>query len=81
MVCPSLSGYQRYGAQGSDWGTSISASLARQDPDHVVGIHLTPPLAAPDPTTFDDLTEAERSALASLADGEANSGYAKEHAT
>ena len=55
----------RYGAQGSDWGTSISASIGQQDPDHVVGIHLTPPLAPPAPATFHDLTEAERSALAS----------------
>jgi epoxide hydrolase len=59
-------GYTRYGAQGSDWGTSISTLLARRDRDHVAGIHLTPPLAPPDPATFDDLTAAERAALASL---------------
>jgi pimeloyl-ACP methyl ester carboxylesterase len=41
-------GYARYGAQGSDWGTSISAGLGQQDPAHVAGIHLMPPLA---PTT------------------------------
>jgi pimeloyl-ACP methyl ester carboxylesterase len=41
-------GYDRYGAQGSDWGTSISTSLAQQDPGHVAGIHLVPPLAPPD---------------------------------
>ena len=75
-------GYERYGAQGSDWGTSISASIGRQDPDHVAGIHLTPPLAAPDPETFDDLTDAERAALASLEYGdEWDSGYSKEHET
>jgi pimeloyl-ACP methyl ester carboxylesterase len=75
-------GYERYGAQGSDWGTSISASIGQQDPDHVAGIHLTPPLAAPDPDTFDDLTERERAALASLEYGEErDSGYAKEHET
>jgi pimeloyl-ACP methyl ester carboxylesterase len=75
-------GYERYGAQGSDWGTSISASIGQQDPDHVAGIHLTPPLAAPDPETFDDLTDAERAALASLEYGdEWDSGYSKEHET
>lgn len=42
-------GYTRYGAQGGDWGTSISTLLARHDPEHVAGIHLTPPLAPPDP--------------------------------
>jgi hypothetical protein len=30
-----LLGYSRYGAQGTDWGTSVSASLAQQDPEHV----------------------------------------------
>jgi pimeloyl-ACP methyl ester carboxylesterase len=38
-------GYARYGAQGSDWGTSVSASLAQQDLEHVAGVHLMPPLA------------------------------------
>jgi epoxide hydrolase len=75
-------GYERYGAQGSDWGTSISASLGQQDPDHVAGIHLTPPLAPPDPATFDDLTEREQAALASLEhSAEWDSGYSREHAT
>jgi epoxide hydrolase len=40
-------GYERYGAQGSDWGTSVSASLGQQDPQRVAGIHLMPPLAPP----------------------------------
>jgi epoxide hydrolase len=75
-------GYERYGAQGSDWGTSISASIGQKDPDHVAGIHLTPPLAPPDPATFDDLTDGERAALASLERAaEWDSGYSKEHAT
>ena len=75
-------GYERYGAQGSDWGTSISAFIGQQDPRHVVGIHLTPPLAPPDPATFDDLTELERAALASLEHAaEWDSGYSREQAT
>jgi pimeloyl-ACP methyl ester carboxylesterase len=75
-------GYERYGAQGSDWGTSISALIARQDPVHVAGIHLTPPLAPPDPATFDDLSERERAALASLEHArEWESGYSQEHGT
>jgi pimeloyl-ACP methyl ester carboxylesterase len=75
-------GYARYGAQGSDWGTSISALVGQRDPGHVVGIHLTPPLAPPDPATFDDLTDAEHAALASLEYGdEWDSGYSKEHET
>jgi epoxide hydrolase len=75
-------GYERYGAQGGDWGTSITTSIGQQDPDHVTGIHLTPPLAPPDPSTFDDLTEGERSALAALElSREWDSGYSQEHST
>lgn len=33
-------GYQRYGAQGGDWGASISAWLGRNDAEHCAGIHL-----------------------------------------
>jgi pimeloyl-ACP methyl ester carboxylesterase len=75
-------GYQRYGAQGSDWGTSISTVMAKQNPAHLAGIHLTPPLAPPDPTTLDDLTERARAALASIEhSAEWDSGYSREHAT
>ncbi|MGZ8585339.1 MAG: epoxide hydrolase family protein [Actinomycetota bacterium] len=75
-------GYGRYGAQGSDWGTSVSALLGQRDRPHVVGIHLAPPLAPPDAETFGDLTERERSALVSLEyAAEWDSGYSREHAT
>ena len=75
-------GYDRYGAQGSDWGTSVSTCLGRQHSEHVVGIHLVPPLAPPDPATLDDLTDAERAALAALEHAaEWDSGYSREHAT
>jgi pimeloyl-ACP methyl ester carboxylesterase len=75
-------GYERYGAAGSDWGTSISANIGRQDAEHVAGIHLIPPLAPPDPATFDDLTDAEQRALDSLEHSRQwDSGYSEEHAT
>ncbi|MBO0771898.1 MAG: alpha/beta fold hydrolase [Actinobacteria bacterium] len=75
-------GYSRYGAQGSDWGTSVSASIGQQDPGHVAGIHLAPPLAPPDPATFGDLTERERAALAAIEhSAEWDSGYSAEQGT
>jgi epoxide hydrolase len=75
-------GYSRYGAVGSDWGTSVSTALGQRDRAHVAGIHLIPPLAGPDPATFGDLTEAERGAMASLEhSAEWDSGYSTEHAT
>ena len=75
-------GYVRYGAAGSDWGTTITASIGLQDPRHVAGIHLVPPLAAPDSATLDALTDAERDALADLdAARAAGSGYTEQQAT
>jgi epoxide hydrolase len=75
-------GYERYGAQGSDWGTSVSALIGGRHREHVLGIHLMPPLAPPDPDTFDDLTDSERAALADLERAaEWESGYSKEHST
>ena len=33
-------GYERFGAQGGDWGSAISTSLGLDHPKRVVGIHL-----------------------------------------
>ncbi|WP_433334707.1 epoxide hydrolase family protein [Spirillospora sp. CA-294931] len=75
-------GYGRFGAHGSDWGTSVSTSMAQQDPARVAGIHLSPPIAAPDPATFDDLTAAERAALADLKRAaEWEDGYSAQQST
>ena len=59
-------GYRRYGAAGSDWGTSVSTLLGsarsgarRRNPPHSA-------TGRPDPATFDDLTPAERASLADL---------------
>ncbi|GIF72652.1 epoxide hydrolase family protein [Asanoa siamensis] len=71
-------GYDRFIAQGSDWGTSVSTSLALQVPERLIGLHLVPPLVAP---TDDDPTPAEAAALADLAVRAADSGYSVVHAT
>lgn len=75
-------GYSSFGAQGSDWGTSVSTCIGQREPEHVVALHLVPPLAPPDPATFDDLSDRERSALDSLErSAAAESGYSNQHAT
>jgi len=33
-------GYDRYGAQGGDWGSGISRLLAAAAPEHVIGVHI-----------------------------------------
>jgi len=39
LMCDVL-GYQRFAAQGGDWGSFVSAYLALTQPQHVVGIHI-----------------------------------------
>lgn len=34
-------GYDRYVAQGGDWGSAISSALAAHDPEHCAAIHIT----------------------------------------
>ena len=41
-------GYDRYGAQGGDWGSVISANMADLHPEEVIGLHLNY-LALPPP--------------------------------
>jgi pimeloyl-ACP methyl ester carboxylesterase len=74
-------GYKHFLAQGHDWGTSVTTALAQRHPSRLLGIHLVPPLVAPDPSTFGDLTDAERAALADLDSGSAGDGYSLEQST
>ena len=36
-------GYDRFGAQGGDWGASVTARLGHAHADHLVGVHLSLP--------------------------------------
>lgn len=75
-------GYTRYGAQGGDWGSAVSSSLALADPDHVAGIHLNMVIARPGPGDLDDLTEAEQAAIAAMEHYQrSDSGYATQQST
>ena len=74
-------GYPQFLAAGSDWGTSISTSIALQRPERLIGVHLIPPLVAPD-RNAPDLTDAERESLADLDERiRTGSGYSAVHAT
>jgi epoxide hydrolase len=75
-------GYSEFAAQGSDWGTSVATCIGQEAPERVVGLHLMPPLAPLDPSTFEDLSERERSALDSLRrSAQADAGYSTQQAT
>ncbi len=73
-------GYDRYGAQGGDWGAAVSTQIGRNR-GHCAAIHITMPIGLP-PTDLTDPTPAERDALAALAHYQRwDSGYSKQQQT
>ncbi len=75
-------GYDRFLAQGGDWGSMITTCIGIQNPDHCMGIHLNMPLALPDPETMDSLTETEMSALGAFDHYQKHEGgYSKQQST
>jgi len=72
-------GYDRYAAQGGDWGSAIATQLALHDAAHMVGVHLNL-LLVPLPRDLDreHLTAPERAALDARARyRDDDSGYSK----
>jgi pimeloyl-ACP methyl ester carboxylesterase len=77
-------GYTRYVAQGGDWGTAISAAMARQAPEGLLGIHVNFAQMVPldvlghvrngDPAPS-DLSDAERRAYEQVAFATYHRGY------
>lgn len=75
-------GYDRYVAQGGDWGSMITQNIALTETAHCAGIHINMPIVAPDPDTMDSLTPQEQSALEGMTFySEWDSGYSKQQST
>ncbi|MFL6140520.1 MAG: epoxide hydrolase family protein [Labedaea sp.] len=61
-------GYERYVAQGGDWGMLVSAELGLADPRRVVGVHINTLVTMPSrPAELADLSESDTERLARLA--------------
>ena len=75
-------GYDRYGAQGGDWGAAVTTQIGRNR-GHCVGIHLNMPMARPAAGSGGgDLTEDEQHALAAFAEHQKwGTGYSKQQST
>lgn len=75
-------GYDRYVAQGGDWGAMITQNMGMTETTHCAGIHINMPIVAPDPETMDSLTPQEQSALEGMTFySEWDSGYSKQQST
>jgi pimeloyl-ACP methyl ester carboxylesterase len=74
-------GYDRYGAQGGDWGSAVTSAIGGLDPEHCAGIHVTLAMGL-SPKVDGEPTEQEQRAL----DGakfyrDWDSGYSKQQST
>jgi microsomal epoxide hydrolase len=69
-------GYDRYGAQGGDWGSVVTANVADLFPDEVAGLHLNfVTVGRPDRPDI-ELTAEEQQAMTALAEwGRTGTGY------
>ncbi len=75
-------GYERYVAQGGDWGAAVTTMIGITDTEHCSAIHLNMPIVQVDPETMDNLTELEQKAMAGMKHyRDWDSGYSKEQST
>ena len=61
-------GFERYGAQGGDWGAFVTSRLGYEFPQHLIGIHLNLLAVRRDPKMLENPTAEERAYLAELAE-------------
>jgi pimeloyl-ACP methyl ester carboxylesterase len=66
-------GYERYGAQGGDWGSGISRELGLIDAEHVIGVHVNYLVTFPsgDPGELGESDQERLRKLEAFAGGEA----------
>jgi pimeloyl-ACP methyl ester carboxylesterase len=74
-------GYDRYFAQGGDWGSAVTRSIGALDPEHCTAIHITLAMGSR-PRLGGEPTTEEKRAVAGLEHYQAwDSGYSKQQAT
>jgi pimeloyl-ACP methyl ester carboxylesterase len=74
-------GYDRYGAQGGDWGAAVTTQIGRNK-GHCAAIHLNMPLGRPPKGATENPTAEDKRALDSLAHyRQWDSGYSKQQST
>ncbi len=75
-------GYDRYVAQGGDWGAAVTTAIGSRDATHCAGLHTNMPIVRPTGELLENLTEGERDALAGREFYQRwDSGYSKQQST
>lgn len=75
-------GYDRWVAQGGDWGAAVTTAIGEQAPQGCLGIHINMPIGRPGPDDLANPSPAELKALGALQHyQEWDSGYSKEQST
>ena len=76
-------GYDRYGAQGGDWGSAVTTAIGATHGDHCIGIHVNMASARPGASAMTgEPTPEEAEAIAALEHYQRwDSGYSKEQST
>ena len=71
-------GYQRFFAQGGDWGAAVTTAIGMLAPPECAGVHLNFPLIYPDKADLAQLSEAEQASVAAMKFyRHSDSGYAQ----
>jgi epoxide hydrolase len=75
-------GYDRYFAQGGDWGAAVTDAIGQQNLGNCAGIHVNMVIARPTPELMTDLTPREKAALARMQwYQDKDNGYSTQQAT
>jgi pimeloyl-ACP methyl ester carboxylesterase len=75
-------GYERWVAQGGDWGAAVTTGIGVAHPPACAAVHVNMPLIFPGPDDMKDPTPAEQASLAAMAYyQDKDSGYSKQQGT
>lgn len=75
-------GYDRFGAQGGDWGAMVSTAIARDFAAHLTGVHVNMPVVDFAALDMEDLTPEEQEGLERVGvHAREGRGYAEQQST
>ena len=80
-VLMSRLGYERYGAQGGDWGSAVTSALGAQDAEHCAGIHVTLAMGGLPPKQGEPGPDEARALEGAKYYRDWDSGYSKQQST